>query len=44
MIDIKEITITDPVYKEKLKYNFLEKFIISLLNDKETSLLSSSAG
>ena len=34
MTDINAITITDPVYKEKSKYNFLEKFIISLLNDK----------
>ncbi len=34
MTDISEITITDPTYKEKTKYNFIEKFIISLLNDK----------
>ena len=34
MTDINAITITDPVYKEKSTYNFLEKFIISLLNDK----------
>ncbi len=34
MTDIKTITITDPVYKEKSSYNFIERFFISLLNDK----------
>ena len=34
MTDINTIKITDPVYKEKAKVNFLEKFIISFLNDK----------
>jgi fatty acid desaturase len=31
---IHDITLTDPVYKEKTKYNFVERFFISLLNDK----------
>ena len=34
MIDIKTTTITDPVYKEKTSYNFLERLIFSLINDK----------
>lgn len=34
MVHINEITITDPVYKEKTSYNFIERFFISLLNDK----------
>ena len=34
MIDIKSLTITDPVYNEKAKHNFIERFFISLLNDK----------
>jgi fatty acid desaturase len=34
MTDISEITITDPTYKEKSSYNFIEKAIISTLNDK----------
>ena len=34
MTDISEITITDPVFKEKAHYNFIEKAIISMLNDK----------
>jgi fatty acid desaturase len=34
MTEIKSITITDPVYTEKTSYNFIERFFISLLNDK----------
>ncbi|HWY11138.1 MAG TPA: fatty acid desaturase [Bacteroidia bacterium] len=34
MTDINSITITDPVYKEKSSYNFIERFFISLLIDK----------
>ncbi|HEX7412833.1 MAG TPA: fatty acid desaturase [Bacteroidia bacterium] len=34
MTDISEITITDPTYKEKVSYNFIERFIFTLLNDK----------
>ena len=34
MTNIKDITITDPVYKEKIKFNFIERFFIKMLNDK----------
>ncbi len=34
MIPISEITITDPVYKEKTEFNFIERFFIKMLNDK----------
>jgi fatty acid desaturase len=34
MTNLNTINITDPVYKEGTKYNFLEKFFIALLNDK----------
>jgi len=34
MLEINTLTLTDPIYKEKPKYNFIERFIISLLNDK----------
>jgi fatty acid desaturase len=34
MTDINTITITDPVYKEKPSFNFIERFFISILNDK----------
>src|SRR5246127_1977804 len=34
MRQIKDIVITDPVYKEKTSYNFIERFFIKLLNDK----------
>ena len=34
MVNINQITLTDPTFKEKTNYNFFEKFFISLLNDK----------
>lgn len=34
MIHISQITLTDPVYKEKTEFNFIERFFVPLLNDK----------
>ncbi|MGZ4053873.1 MAG: fatty acid desaturase family protein [Bacteroidia bacterium] len=34
MTNINSINITDPVYKEDTKYNFIERFFIRFLNDK----------
>jgi len=34
MTDIHNVTITDPVYSEKARYNFIERFFIARLMDK----------